>query len=125
MAEFSTTVKMNILISRFYIWLYNSTTRLSYWRFATQWNLLCWKYKIHVFCFGYKQQNSRIHEHVIFNKTTKIDTHEEKYFHSIPFLTWPLVHNSLGKHLAFLTSGTSLGTTHPDICHKHYKNLLF
>ena len=26
--------------------------------------------------------NLRIHELVIFNQTTKIDTHEEKYFHS-------------------------------------------
>jgi hypothetical protein len=29
--------------------------------------------------------NLRIHEMVIFNQTTKIDTHEEKYFHSISF----------------------------------------
>ena len=27
--------------------------------------------------------NLGIHELVIFNKTMKIDTHEEKYFHSI------------------------------------------
>jgi hypothetical protein len=27
-------------------------------------------------------QNLRIHELVILNQTTKIDTHEEKYFHS-------------------------------------------
>jgi hypothetical protein len=27
--------------------------------------------------------NLRIREIVIFNQTTKIDTHEEKYFHSI------------------------------------------
>jgi len=30
-----------------------------------------------------KSTNLRIHEIVIFNQTTKIDTHEEKYFHSI------------------------------------------
>ena len=48
-------------------------------RFATQWNLLCWKYKIHKFYFGYKH---KIHEPVNFNQTTKIDTHKEKYFHS-------------------------------------------
>ena len=30
-----------------------------------------------------KSTNLRIHELVIFNQTTKIDTHEEKYFHSI------------------------------------------
>jgi hypothetical protein len=27
--------------------------------------------------------NLRIHELVLFNQTTKIDTHEEKYFHSM------------------------------------------
>jgi hypothetical protein len=30
-----------------------------------------------------KSTNLRIHELVIFNQTTKIDAHEEKYFHSI------------------------------------------
>ena len=30
-----------------------------------------------------KSMNLRIREIVIFNQTTKIDTHEEKYFHSI------------------------------------------
>jgi hypothetical protein len=30
-----------------------------------------------------KSTKLRIHEFVIFNQTTKIDTHEEKYFHSI------------------------------------------
>ena len=29
-----------------------------------------------------KSMNLQIHELVIFNQTTKIDTHEEKYFHS-------------------------------------------
>jgi hypothetical protein len=52
--------------------------------FETQWNLLCWKYKIK-FYFGTntKSMNLRIHEIVIYNQTMKIDTHEEKYFHSI------------------------------------------
>jgi hypothetical protein len=31
----------------------------------------------------YKSTNLQIHELVIFNQTTKIDTHEEKYFHSM------------------------------------------
>jgi hypothetical protein len=35
-----------------------------------------------------KSTNIRIHELVIFNQTTKIDTHEEKYFHSISFILW-------------------------------------
>jgi hypothetical protein len=30
-----------------------------------------------------KSTNLRIHELVIFSQTTKVDTHEEKYFHSI------------------------------------------
>jgi len=30
-----------------------------------------------------KSTNLRIHELVIFNQTTKIDAHEEKYFHSM------------------------------------------
>ena len=33
--------------------------------------ILCWK-----------STNLRIHELVIFNQTTKIDAHEENYFHS-------------------------------------------
>ena len=35
---------------------------------------------MHEFYFGYKH---KIHELVIFNQTTKNDTHKEKYFHSI------------------------------------------
>ena len=35
-----------------------------------------------------KSTNLRIHEFAIFNQTTKIDTHEEKYFHSISFILW-------------------------------------
>jgi hypothetical protein len=34
--------------------------------------------------------NFQIHELVIFNQTTKIDTHEEKYFHSIPIPWQPV-----------------------------------
>jgi hypothetical protein len=53
--------------------------------YKTQWNLLCWKYKINEFYFGTntKSTNLQAHELVIFNQTTKIDTHEEKYFHSM------------------------------------------
>jgi hypothetical protein len=53
--------------------------------FDTQQNLLCSKYKISKFYFGTntKSTNLRIHELVIFNQTTKIDAHEETYFHSI------------------------------------------
>ena len=70
----------------FHFWLHNSTAHLSNVLkfsqiFATQWNL-CWKYKIHQNYFGHKPTNLRIHDLVIFNQTTKIDTHEEKYFHS-------------------------------------------
>jgi hypothetical protein len=59
MPEFSTTVKMNTLISMFHFLLHNSTAHLSNvltfsQRFAIQWNLLCWKYQIHKFYFGYK-----------------------------------------------------------------------
>ena len=43
------------------------------------------KYKINKFYFGTNTKSTklRIHELVIFNQTTKIDTHEEKYFHTI------------------------------------------
>ena len=54
-----------------------------------KWNVLCWKYKINKFYFGtnIKSTNLGIHELVIFNKTAKIDTNEEKYFHSgTPFI---------------------------------------
>ena len=46
---------------------------------------LCWKYTIQKFYFGTntKSTNLRIHELVIFNQTTKIDTHEVRYVHSI------------------------------------------
>ena len=72
-------------ISTFHFWLHNSTARLSNVlkhsrSFGTQWNLLCRKYKINEFYFGYKH---KIYELVIFNQTTKIYTHEEKYFRSI------------------------------------------
>ena len=84
MPEFSTTVKMNTLISTFHFRLHNYTIHLSNVlkfsrRFATKWNLLCWKYKSHTFYFRYKH---KIHELVIFNQTTKINAQEEKYFHS-------------------------------------------
>jgi hypothetical protein len=75
---------MNTFICTFHFRLHNSTAHLSNVlklsrSFETQWNLSCWKYKINEFYFGYKH---KIHEIVIFNQTTKIHTHEEKYFHS-------------------------------------------
>ena len=50
-------------------------------RFSTQWNLLCWKYKV-LFWVQTQTQNPRIHKLLIFNQTLKIDTYEEKYIHS-------------------------------------------
>ena len=80
--------KMNTLISKFHFQLHNSTAHLSNVlklsrSFDTQWNL-CWKYKIYKFYFGTntKSTNLQINTLVIFNQTTKIDIHEEKYFHS-------------------------------------------
>ena len=82
---------MNTLISTFHFQLHNSTAHLSnvlklYRSFEAQWNL-CWKYKINKFYFGTntKSTNLQTHELVIFNQTMKIDTHEEKYFHSMMF----------------------------------------
>jgi hypothetical protein len=90
----------------FHFRLHNSTAHLSNvlrlsQSFDTQWNLSCWKYKINEFYFGTstKSTNLRIHELVIFNQTTKIDTHEEKYFHSILLLPSPE-----GTVLLYLTS---------------------
>jgi hypothetical protein len=50
--------KMNTLICTFHFQLHNSTAHLSNLlklsrSFETQWNLLCWKYKINDFYFGY------------------------------------------------------------------------
>jgi hypothetical protein len=50
--------KMNTLICTFHFQLHNSTAHLSNVlklsrSFETQWNLLCWKYKINDFYFGY------------------------------------------------------------------------
>ena len=82
--------KMSTLISTFHFRLHNSTAHLSNAlklsrSFDTQWNLSCSKYKINKFYSGTntKSTNLWIHELVIFNQTTKIDTHEEKYFHNI------------------------------------------
>jgi hypothetical protein len=93
MPEFSTTVKMNTLISTFRFWLHNYTAHLSdvlklFQGFATHCNLL-WIYVENIkstnfiFSINTKSTNLRIHELVIFNQTTKIDAHEEKYFHNI------------------------------------------
>ena len=35
-----------------------------------------------------KSTNLRIHEHVIFTQTAKIDTHEKKYFHSKSYFNY-------------------------------------
>ena len=66
MPECFTTVKMNTLIFTFHFWLHNSTAHLdlsnvlqSSRRFATQWNLLCWKFKIDTIFWG---TNTKIHE---------------------------------------------------------------
>jgi hypothetical protein len=81
---------MNMSISTFHFRLHNSMAHLSNAlklsrSFDTQWNLSCSKYKIREFYFGTntKSTNFWILELVIFNQTTKIDTHEEKNFHSI------------------------------------------
>jgi len=94
--------QMSTLISTFHFRLHNYTAHLSNVlklsrSFETQlWNLLCWKYKINEFYFGTntKSTNLRIHELVIFNQTTKIDTHEEKYFHS----NWNIVESVVKYH---------------------------
>jgi hypothetical protein len=38
-----------------------------------------------LFWYKHKITNIQIHELVIFNQTTKIDTHKVKYFHSMIF----------------------------------------
>jgi hypothetical protein len=87
-----TKKKMNTLISTFHFRLHNSMAHLSnalkFSRsFDTQWNLSCSKYKFNKCYFGTntKFTNLWIHELVIFNQTTKIDTHKEKYFNSSLF----------------------------------------
>ena len=87
MPVFSTTVKMNTLISTFHFLLHNYTAHLSnVLKFLEDFlpnetYILCWKYKIHKF---------------IFNQTTKIDAHEEKYFHS----SWNIVHLTFKNNLS-------------------------
>jgi hypothetical protein len=82
---------MNTLISTFHFRLHNSTAHLSnvlklsrsfdssetcYVEMIKSTNFIL----VHT-----KSMNLQIHELVLFNQTTKIDTHEEKYFHSIEF----------------------------------------
>ena len=60
--------KMNTLICTFHFWLHNSTAHLSNVlklsrSFETQWNLLCWKYKIKEFYFGSKHKNHKFTNH--------------------------------------------------------------
>jgi len=67
MPKFSTTVKMNTLISMIHFRLHNYMTHLSNVlklsrRFATKWNFLFWKYKIDKFYFGYRHWNPWNHE---------------------------------------------------------------
>ena len=89
MPEFSTTVKVNTLISTFYFLLHNYMAHLSNVlklsrRFAS------FPMKLIYYVENIKSTNSilgtntksRIHKLVIFIQTTKIDAHEEKYFHS-------------------------------------------
>ena len=94
MPEFSTNVKMYTLISTFHFLLHKYTPHLSNVlklsrRFAAQWNLyiMLENIKSTNFILGTntKSRNLRIHKLVIFNQTTKIDTHKEKYFHSKKF----------------------------------------
>ena len=87
--------EIHTLISTFHFRIYNYIAHLSNVlklsrSFETQWNLFCWKYKFNELCFGTSTNstNLRIHELVIFSKTTKIDTHDEKYFHSIKHFYW-------------------------------------
>ena len=86
MPEFSTTVKMNTLISTFHFLLHNYTAHLSNVlklsrRFATQWNLLCWKYKIHKFYFWVQTQNPRIYK----SKPWKLMSMKKGTFTVIPY----------------------------------------
>ena len=81
-------VKMNTLISTFNFRLHNSTAHLSNvlklsWIFLPNETYYVENIKSTKIILGTntKSTNLRIHELVIFNQTTKIDTHEEKYFH--------------------------------------------
>ena len=85
---------MNTLISTFHFLLHKYIPHLSNVlklsrRFAAQWNLyiMLENIKSTNFILGTntKSRNLRIHKLVIFNQTTKIDTHKEKYFHSKQF----------------------------------------
>ena len=74
----------------FHFRLHNSTAHLSNKlklsrRFATNETYYVENIKYTNFILGTntKSTNLRIHELVNFNQTTKIDTHEEKYFHSM------------------------------------------
>jgi len=57
--------KMNTLISTFHLRLHNLTAQLFNvlklsWSFETQWNLLCWKYKINKFYFGINTKSTNL-----------------------------------------------------------------
>jgi len=92
MPEFSTTVKMNTLISTFHFRLHNSTAHLSNvlklsWIFLPNETFYVENIKSTEIILGAntKSTNLRIQELVIFNQARKIDTQEEKYFHSISY----------------------------------------
>ena len=92
MPEFSTTVKMNTLISRCHFPLHNYTAHLS--NVFKAFSKICYPMKLvyyvenikstnFILGTNTKSTNLRIHELVIFNQTTKIVAHEEKYFDSM------------------------------------------
>ena len=68
MQKFSRTVQINILLSMFHFRLHDSTAHLSIVlklsrRFATKWNLLCWKYKIANFILGTNTKSTNLPNH--------------------------------------------------------------
>ena len=76
---------MNTLISTFHFQLHNFTAHLLPRIFLPIETYYVEDIKSTKIILGTnsKSTNLQIHELVIFNQTTKIDAHEEKYFHSI------------------------------------------
>ena len=125
---------MNTLISTIHFQLHNYMTHLSNVLKLSRSFDIQWKYKINKFYFGTntKSTNLRIHELVIFNQTTKIDTHEEKYFHS-NYITVEGVHimmfNTTFNNICFIMvvsfiGGGNLKLRKPLICHKSLTNFI-
>jgi len=80
---------MNTLISTFHFRLHNSTAHLSNVLKLLEVLIPSETYYVEnmkstnsILGTNTKSTNLRIHELIIFNQITKIDTHEEKYFHS-------------------------------------------